>query len=154
MSEKPAPLNFFHRLIATTFFTGYFPLAPGTAGSIACLLVFWFLPEFHFLVIILFAIIIYAIGIKSANALVQDWGKDPGMINIDEVAGMLVALVGQPKTSVIWLTAFLFFRFFDIVKPPPIRRLEFLPDGWGIMTDDIAAGIYANICCVLIFRIF
>ena len=82
-----------------------------------------------------------------------EWGKDPGKINIDEVAGMTVALIGLPKTAVVWFTAFLVFRFFDIVKPPPIRRLEYLPAGWGIMTDDIAAGIYANICCVLIFRI-
>lgn len=153
MSEKPVPSNLLHRFIATTFFTGYLPLAPGTAGTTACLLIFWFLPEFHFLILTLFAVSIFVIGLKSANALVPDWGKDPGKINIDEVAGMLVALIGLPKTTVVWLTAFLLFRLFDIVKPPPIRRLEYLPAGWGIMMDDIAAGIYTNICCVLIFRI-
>ena len=153
VSEKPYPSNSLHRLIATTLFTGYIPIAPGTAGAALCLIILWFLPEVHYLVLISIALIIFVIGLKSANTLVPEWGKDPGKINIDEVAGMIVALIGLPKTAVVWFTAFLVFRFFDIVKPLPIRRLEYLPAGWGIMTDDIAAGIYANICCVLIFRI-
>lgn len=153
MSEKSYPSNLLHRLIATTLFTGYIPIAPGTAGAALCLLILWFLPEVHYFVLILIALIIFVIGLKSANTLVPEWGNDPGKINIDEVAGMTVALIGLPKTAVVWFTAFLVFRFFDILKPPPIRRLEYLPAGWGIMTDDIAAGIYSNICCVLIFRI-
>ena len=153
MSEKPYPSNFVHRLIATTLFTGYVPIAPGTAGAALCILILWFLPGVHYLGLSLIAVMLFVIGLKSANILVPDWGKDPGKINIDEAAGMVVALIGLPKTAVIWLTAFLLFRFFDIVKPPPIRRLEYLSAGWGIMTDDIAAGIYTNVCCILIFKV-
>ena len=79
---------------------------------------------------------------------------DPGIIIIDEIAGMLFALIALPKTLPLVIAAFFLFRFFDIVKPFPIKKIEKLPTGWGIMFDDVAAGIFSNIVLQLTLRIF
>jgi phosphatidylglycerophosphatase A len=83
--------------------------------------------------------------------------KDPGQVTIDEWAGQAVALLGLPVASGagLWITvaaAFVAFRVFDIVKPPPARQLEKLPHGWGVLLDDLAAGVYANIVCQVLLR--
>jgi phosphatidylglycerophosphatase A len=81
--------------------------------------------------------------------------KDPGACVIDEGAGMCLTLLAQPVT-VPWetfLAAFIAFRVFDILKPPPARRLEKLPAGWGILLDDLAAAVYANLLCQIVLRI-
>ena len=88
-----------------------------------------------------------SIGAISANVVEKIWGRDPGKINIDEIAGMVIALAGLPKTIWLWLTAFIIFRLLDIFKPFPIRSTERLPGGIGIMADDIMAGIYTNLIC-------
>ena len=92
-------------------------------------------------------------GVYISNLLSREWGKDPSKINIDEAAGLIIALIGLPKTYSIWIAAFFLFRIIDIFKPPPIKLLEFLPGGWGIMADDVAAGIYTNILCWIIIWI-
>jgi phosphatidylglycerophosphatase A len=87
--------------------------------------------------------------------------KDPGQVNLDEVAGQSLALLLMPvsiaaHTGRLWvvvLTAFVAFRLFDILKPPPIRRLEELPHGWGVLMDDLLAGVYANVAAQLLARI-
>ncbi len=134
-------------VIGTGFFTGYSPIAPGTAGSLLTLLILWLLPDFNPLTELIVCIILYAAGIWSASALEKEWGKDPGRVTIDEVAGMAFALFALPKTIWIWLSAFILFRIFDIFKPGPVKTAEFLPGAYGIMADDIAAGIMANIAC-------
>lgn len=150
MSEKSNSVCILYKLIGTTFFTGHVPIAPGTAGTLFCVLVLWFLPVENPLAMSVIAAAIFVSGVKAAGNLEPVWGKDPGKITIDEAAGMTVALIGIPKTAEIWFAAFILFRVFDIFKPPPVRQMEYLPHGWGVMMDDIIAGIYANIVCRVI----
>ena len=92
------------------------------------------------------------IGIKSAHEVEVLWGKDHGRVVIDEVAGMCITLLFVPVTLKFVLIGLVLFRFFDIVKPLGIRQLEKLPGGWGVMADDVLAGIYANVVLqILIF---
>lgn len=86
-----------------------------------------------------------AAGIWSANEVEPYWGKDSSRVVIDEAAGICISLLFVPVTPVHVLVALLLFRFFDIVKPLFIRRVEKLPGGWGVMLDDVLAGIYSNI---------
>ncbi len=85
--------------------------------------------------------------------------KDPGQCNVDEIAGQSLALLAMPVGSWVWqplvvaATAFVAFRFFDILKPPPIRRLEKLPRGWGVLADDLLAGLYANMAAQIVLRL-
>lgn len=134
----------FHYLISTIFGTGYFPKAPGTAGSLVALLLFWFLPltiiQFVFLLVVSFFV-----GVWSASYVEAQEGDDPGKVVIDELVGQGVALLLIPKTITFYLSAFILFRLFDIFKPFPVKSFERLPSGWGIMADDVMAGIYANI---------
>jgi len=89
-------------------------------------------------------------GIISGDVVESVWGKDHQRVVIDEVAGMGVALLIIPLKLEYYIMAFILFRFFDIVKPLYIRRLEALPGGWGVMADDVLAGIYANVVLQLI----
>jgi phosphatidylglycerophosphatase A len=86
-----------------------------------------------------------AAGIWSANEVEPYWGKDSSRVVIDEAAGICISLLFVPVTPVHVLVALLLFRFFDIVKPLFIRRMEKRPGGWGVMLDDVLAGIYSNI---------
>jgi phosphatidylglycerophosphatase A len=86
------------------------------------------------------------IGIPAATSVARaDRLKDPGHVVIDEVAGQLIALIAAPLGWKSFLAGFILFRAFDIVKPPPVRQLEKLPEGTGIMIDDVGAGVYALI---------
>ena len=89
-----------------------------------------------------------ALGIPAATRVAREsQRKDPGFVVIDEVAGQLIALIALTPDWPHALLALLLFRFFDILKPPPIRRLEALPEGTGIVVDDLGAGLYALISC-------
>jgi phosphatidylglycerophosphatase A len=146
-------MNIFARTIATGFGTGYFPIAPGTVGSLAILIAYWICPEISALQLIMIIIGLTALGIYTATItetemkkkLGSDKGNDPGIIVIDEIIGMLIALLFIPKTTFFLITAFILFRIFDIAKPYPARTMEKLHGGWGIVLDDVVAGIYANI---------
>ncbi len=90
------------------------------------------------------AVLVTLIGIPAATRVARGAGKkDPQFIVIDEVAGQLVALIAVPLAWKSFLAGFILFRAFDIVKPPPVRQLEAIPEGAGIILDDIAAGLYA-----------
>lgn len=89
-------------------------------------------------------IFITIIGTISATVVEKDWGKDSSKVVIDEVAGMCIGLLFVPVTISWLITGLVLFRFFDIVKPLYIRRMETLPGGWGVMADDVLAGIYTN----------
>jgi phosphatidylglycerophosphatase A len=134
--------------IATVFGCGYSPVAPGTAGSLAALAlayvtnVAWGAGSIHFLVAgaALFAPAVWAAG-RLAAAVGR---KDPGIVVVDEVVGQWIALAGATHLNwKSWWLAFVLFRVMDIVKPPPVRQLESLPGGLGIVADDAMAGIYA-----------
>lgn len=85
------------------------------------------------------------IGVWSSSMVEPLWGKDPARVVIDEVAGMCISLLFLPVNVKYLLSALILFRFFDIVKPLLIRKMESLPAGWGIMMDDVLAGVYTNI---------
>jgi phosphatidylglycerophosphatase A len=137
--------------IATFFGAGYGKPGPGTWGSVAALLVWaacaWGLrPAPHTLLLILLggiAITLIA-GIPAATIVARESGReDPQFVVIDEVAGQGIALLGCPFDWHHALIALVLFRLFDITKPFPARQLESLPGGWGIVFDDVAAGLYA-----------
>lgn len=136
----------FHYLVATVFGLGYSPLAPGTLGAIAAVLLAAFILQGQLLWLSLAVILVTLVGTVSADFLEKDLGEeDPSLVIIDEVAGMLLGLLFVPLKPWPYLIALGLFRFFDIVKPFPVNTLEKVPGGWGIMLDDIAAGIYTLI---------
>jgi phosphatidylglycerophosphatase A len=138
-------------LVATFFGAGRLRPGPGTWGSLAAALLWWLLaaqlsPSIRLPVILFLIVAATAIGIPAATLEARGCGKkDPQHVVIDEVAGQLVTLIACP---ILWkplLAGFILFRAFDIVKPPPIRSLEKLPEGTGIVMDDLLAGIYGLI---------
>jgi phosphatidylglycerophosphatase A len=134
------------RIVASFFGLGYFPIAPGTLASLAVLLLFKFL--IHPLALpypILIALLLLVVGVPAAGAFSSELKKtDPRQVVIDEAAGQLLVLLAVSSDWTVLGIGFLLFRFFDIVKPFPIRRLEGLPGGWGIMADDVAAALMAK----------
>ena len=132
-------------LVATAGYVGLIPVAPGTWGSavgVCLLLLVRGTGEAGAEVLLLAAIL--AGGVWAASAAERLYGQpDPGAIVIDEVAGMLITLFWIPVTWVGALAGFLAFRVFDIVKPYPVGLAERLPAGWGVMADDVVAGLYA-----------
>jgi phosphatidylglycerophosphatase A len=135
------------RLLATFFGVGRFPLVPGTAASAVAAL--GYLLALHALPFPLYAVLLGALffaGAWSAAFHAAELGvPDPGRIVVDEVCGQLVALALLPAGWLPVAVSFALFRFFDIIKPWPIRRLERLPGGWGIMADDVGAGLAAAV---------
>ena len=135
-------------LIATFFGAGRLKPGPGTWGSLATMLSWAVLS--HFLPAtwvvptnILLACLAVAVGIPAATRVARATQvKDPQFVVIDETAGQLITLIGAPLSWKSFLVGFILFRAFDIVKPPPVRQLERLPEGTGIVVDDVAAGLY------------
>jgi phosphatidylglycerophosphatase A len=133
--------------LATFGYVGFFPIAPGTAGSLAALplyaLVRWSgTPAVELVTIVA----VFAIGIWAATGTERALArKDPGPVVIDEVLGMLITLAFLPLSPWGIATGFLIFRLFDVIKPFPAGRLEHLPAGLGIMADDAMAGVYAHL---------
>jgi phosphatidylglycerophosphatase A len=145
-----ATTNSVFHLFVTLGPIGYLPYAPGTYGSaLACILLYFFSSVFTHPLFVLIFIVVSLVVLNSLTLEVND----PGYIIIDEVAGMFVAMAGQGITFLSLLTGFVLFRFFDIVKPYPIRRVEAFPKGYGILADDIVAGVFANLLLVLGRRI-
>lgn len=138
--------------IAGTFFgVGLLPGGPGTWASLATAAIWYFAANLvhpsriHLLYATLIAyVIVLSLGIEAASIVERESGiQDPGFVVIDEVAGQLMALMLLPSLLRYAVLAFFLFRFFDILKPPPVRQLERLHGGLGIMMDDVAAGLYA-----------
>ncbi|MES2428196.1 MAG: phosphatidylglycerophosphatase A [Bacteroidota bacterium] len=142
----------FHKLAATVFGIGYLGKGVGTiAAFFAC--VCWYLLWHNQPMVvppILLTLFIIALGIWSGNMVEPIWGKDHNRVVIDEVAGMFISLLFVPVAIPYIIIAFILFRFFDILKPLLIKKMEKLPGGWGVMMDDILAGVYANILLQLI----
>ena len=147
----PITAPFWARLVATFFGIGRIKPGPGTWGSLATVLV-WaafsrFLPVASVVPAnIAFAVLAIAVGIPAATEVSRAAArKDPQFVVIDETAGQLITLIGAPLAWKSFLAGFILFRVFDIVKPPPVRQLEKLPEGTGIVIDDVAAGLYGLI---------
>ncbi|MGE5340503.1 MAG: phosphatidylglycerophosphatase A [Candidatus Omnitrophota bacterium] len=136
-------------LVATCLNIGRIPLAPGTWGSLATMLLVYFIGPYYqapLYVQLLIIGMVFLLGIPAANQAERHFGKkDPGQCVIDEVAGQMVTLLAVPHNNMYYVAGFFLFRFFDILKPFPIRKLEKIPGGLGIMIDDIAAGVYASL---------
>ncbi len=136
-------------VFATCGYVGYLPFAPGTWASIlGCALLFLFPGIFNHPLVVL---VITVAAILCINRM-QLTDKDPGYIVIDELAGICVTMVGQNLGFSNLVKGFILFRIFDILKPFPVRRLEGLPKGYGIVADDLMAGIYANLALLLVGR--
>jgi len=139
-------LDFLAKVVATAFGSGYSPFAPGTAGSLVGLALFVPLAGRSLPVQLAAVVIVTVVGALAGGRVAKILGlEDPGLVVVDEVAGQWVTLVALPFTPVIAVAGFLLFRVMDIVKPWPARDLENLPGGWGIMADDVAAGVYAHL---------
>jgi len=147
----PARKTIWAWTVATFFGAGLGKPGPGTFGSVAALLL-WALfawaahPGRLVLALALGAGIALAIliGVPAATIAARESGRhDPGFVVIDEVAGQWIALLGSPADWRHAVIALILFRLFDITKPFPARQLEQLPEGWGIVFDDVAAGLYA-----------
>lgn len=138
------------RALATWFGCGYAPVAPGTVGAAAAVLISWAL-GWGVAAHLAAGVLAGAIGVWASTTESRRSGrKDPGHIVIDEVAGQWITLAGALSTS--WpalLYGFLLFRLFDIWKPAPVRQLERLPEGAGIMADDLMAGVYGAVVLYL-----
>ncbi|MBN2008673.1 phosphatidylglycerophosphatase A [candidate division KSB1 bacterium] len=141
-------------IFATGFGSGYSPFAPGTAGALLFMVIAgWWLPTIAIGYQIGFCVILFAISVYSSDVVEKDLikkvgeekGHDAGMIVIDEMIGVALALVAIPVSPYTLAAAFILFRVFDITKPFPINRLQNLRGGWGITMDDVLAGIFANI---------
>jgi phosphatidylglycerophosphatase A len=154
INNTQTSVPFIPRFIATGFFSGYSPVVPGTAGSLAGLALYA-IPGIETPIIFLVATVAaFFIGTYASARMEHCYGNDPSIVVVDEIVGMWISLFFLPKSIVIATLAFLAFRFYDIVKPPPARQMEKIPGGWGIMLDDVFAGIYANVSIRVILFIF
>jgi phosphatidylglycerophosphatase A len=148
-AQTKARAPFWAELVGTFFYAGRLKPGPGTWGSLAALGL-WLLaapaivPAWRPFAVGLAAVAATAIGIPAATRVARAMGKeDPSQVVVDEAVGQWLALIAVPLHWKPLLVAFVLFRAFDITKPFPLRRLERLPEGTGIMMDDIGAGLYA-----------
>ena len=141
--------------MATGLGSGYSPFAPGTAGSLLGLLLYWPLQRLSLPWQAFSLGVLFGVGVLCASHVVRQLGDpDPGIVVVDEVVGMWASLLFLPFTIATAALAFLIFRAMDIFKPYPARDLESLPGGWGIMADDLMAGIYANLLLRVALRVW
>jgi len=143
--------------IATTFGSGYFPVAPGTVGAFVAAVFLYVLPEFSWLTLTIAAILTFFIGVWAADVASRAWNdKDPGKVNWDEFVSMIIAVIAVPVSNplLVYSVAFVFCRIYDVWKPFPAGWIDKnVPGGMGIMLDDVAAGIYTNLTLQIIFRV-
>ena len=131
--------------IWTAGFAGLVPVAPGTAGSVVgvVLLILVRAAARNDWIELLVLVMVMVVGTWSASVAERHYCReDPGEVVVDEVAGMMLTLLWLPSGWIPFLVGFLAFRFFDIVKPFPARLAERMPGGWGVMADDLVAGLY------------
>ncbi len=141
------------KLIATFFYVGLIPIGPGTFGTLAAIPLFYvlsFTPLYLYLAI---TVVIILISVRASTVAEEVFGKtDPGQVVADEVCGYLITMILVPVTISNIFLGFLLFRLFDIAKPYPIRKFEKLPGGWGIVMDDVMAGVYSCITLHILGR--
>lgn len=138
----------FHKLISTCLGIGYIGKGAGTVAAVACSIC-WYLawsggPPPIALSLIM-TLVITAVGVWSSGVVAKIWGDDPARVVVDEASGMCISLLFIPVSVAHILAGLILFRFFDIAKPLFIRKMENFSGGWGIMLDDVLAGVYANL---------
>ncbi len=148
-------MKFLAKVVSTVCGVGFAPVAPGTLASALVVLGTRLVsPGPSPTVLLAASVILFFIGVWAAGSHAADLGaSDPGLIVIDEVCGQLLALALVPRHRLAAVLVFVLFRIFDILKPFPLRRLEGLPGGWGIMADDIGAGLAAALAAHLVLQL-
>ncbi|MEA2103135.1 MAG: phosphatidylglycerophosphatase A [Candidatus Cloacimonadota bacterium] len=157
-------MKFIRNLLVSVGFIGYFPFASGTVASFFAAILYYFcfgflsraeiINLYPNLIVIAGIIIVSLIFIPIIKSAEKELGHDSHKIVIDEVLGYFVAVLFLPHSLMVAIYAFIFFRIFDIAKPPFINELQSLPHGWGVICDDLLAGIYANICLQILLIVF
>lgn len=130
------------KTIGSVFGIGYLPKGGGSVAAAAYCFLMILLGFQSAAAEIICLLIVLAAGVWSASEVEKQWGTDSSKVVIDEVAGMMISLLFVPKEILYVIVAFVLFRFFDIVKPLGIRRMEKFPSGWGVMADDVLSGVY------------
>ena len=157
--NEDVKIDFFSMLIASAFFTGYFPVASGTVGSLFAVL-FVFIPGFYNPVVLLtLSLIFFFVGIVVSDRMMQRYGDDPSVVVIDEVVGIwislfIIYLFGFENLIIVSIAAFITFRIFDILKVFPGNYFDRMNSGKGIMMDDVIAGVYSGFASVLLIKGF
>lgn len=142
------------RLIGNFFFLGRSPFIPGTVGTLGGLLLYYPLRN-NIVIHAITMVIVFIVGTWSARQMcVKLSNNDPQEVVIDEVVGMLITLFLIPCSFTTVIIGFFLFRIFDIIKPSPIRNLEKIKNGYGVMLDDVLAGVFANIVLQIIYYSF
>ncbi|MEO0074120.1 MAG: phosphatidylglycerophosphatase A [candidate division WOR-3 bacterium] len=131
-------------LVASGLYTGYFPIAPATVTSFFTLLPAYYLARCWWGNLAA-VVVLFSAGVPLATTLERVWGRDPKRVTIDEIVGTLITFFLNPVTVWGLLAGFFIWRFFDVVKLPFVHRSQNLPGGWGVMADDVLAGICANV---------
>ncbi len=152
-TTPPSTTDRLSLFVLSFFGLGFLPLVPGTFGTLGGVLVALALPADHWHLAVAAAIVISsALTVVLGKAAARVAGrKDPQSVVMDEVAGFLVTVLVVPDPTMLEMgMAFLLFRVFDLLKPFPARKLEKLPDGWGVLLDDIAAGVYAALALLAV----
>ena len=144
-------ISFLTDLIATGFYTGKMPFMPGTFGSVAAIPLGYMASFLVWQAKWALFIVMFFVGVYVSDRYAKITGiKDPSCVVIDEIAALFLLYIIFPFNTFFIVSAFLFFRLFDILKPFPVNYFEGLPGGWGIMTDDIFAAVYAGIACFVL----
>ena len=141
--------------LATGFYSGKIPFAPGTWGSAFALIPWYFCRGLSLVNYLIVLALIFMVGFLTSGSAEKILDQpDPGCIVIDEILGMFIALTLAPNHPVAWLLGFVLFRIFDVLKPFPVSWFDtHLHGGIGIMMDDVMAGLYALICLQLIWLV-
>ena len=142
-------------LLATFLYVGYAPVMPGTIASLVTMALWFIMPPVSAEFFLLFCVVIGFLGVWASFVIEQKKRlKDPSYIVIDEVFGMSIALCMLPKILLVYLGALVLFRFFDITKIFPVYLAEkYLQGGWGVMCDDLVAGLMARVCLALLMML-
>lgn len=149
VSQEEEITKYLKTLFATGFFLGYSPVAPGTLSCFIGVLI-WYLLHNSNLIYIGVASALFFIGVIAAGDLEKIWGKDPRRVVIDEYACILLPLYFTPLRVVPLAITFFLFRIIDIFKPPPLKSVEKIRGGWGIMLDDLLAAVYTTVIIIIL----
>jgi phosphatidylglycerophosphatase A len=141
------------KLLATLFYAGYFPIAPGTVGSLFALVIYLIIPKtvIQLPYFWLFPVVLVLPSVLVTGEAEKLMQRDDKRIVLDEFTGFFFAVIFLPKSILVGFTAFIFFRIFDILKPPPVNTIQRWKGGWGIVFDDVMAGIYANLLTQIVY---
>jgi phosphatidylglycerophosphatase A len=147
-------LNFVTTLIGTFGYSGFFPIAPATFASFVFALIYVFVPGGEVIAHPIVVVATLVVSVPVSTYLEKKHGHDASCIVIDEVVGMQVVLVAAEPTMLGVAAGFFVFRIFDIVKPPPANRAQKLPRGYGVVIDDVIAGVYSRIVLMVIAALY